>query len=161
MTEDNLYRMLQLVEEVFATKNDPSQLNVDEDVMTRLQLIHPACLSEQRNDNGPIAWVLLIPTSLELMHQFVQRKINEQELFHQTIPGDSYEAIYLCSALVLPEYRKQGIAGRLIHNAIATIQIDHPIQALCVWPFSEEGETLANIISKKTGLNLHKRLLEN
>ncbi len=150
--------MLQLVEEVFSIKNDPTQLDVNEDVIIRLQQIHPASLTEQRDHDGPVAWILLIPTSSTLMQQFVERKINEQELFDKTIPGSSYEAVYLCSALVLPEYRKQGIARNLILNAIDAIRKDHPIKALCVWPFSNEGESLAAVISKQTGLPLYKRL---
>jgi hypothetical protein len=158
MAPDNYERMLQLVEEIFATKNDRSQLGVNEEVIKRLQQMHPASLAEERDENGPIAWVLLIPTTLELMNHFVQCCITEQELFRQTPLDISYEVIYLCSALILPEYRRKGLARRLTIQGVESIRKDHPIQTLCVWPFSKEGDRLAEVISVHTTLPLFKRL---
>ncbi len=149
--------MIRLAEEFFEAKSDPDQIAVDENVIERLRTIHPNTMSEERDENGPIAWILLIPTSKELMMQFIERKINEKDILARTVPGSAYEAIYLCSALVLPEYRKKGIAERLTVAAIKAIQKEHPIASLFYWSFSEEGERLARAIARGTNLPLYKR----
>ncbi len=157
MREKNLERMIKLAEDFFETKNDPAQISVDEEVMAKLLSIHPSTRSEERDENGPIAWILVIPTTLDVMNRFIARTINEQELLDETKPGGRYEAIYLCSALVLPEFRGKGLARRLATNAIVSIRAEHPIQSLYVWSFSDEGEHLASAIAKDTGLPLYRR----
>ena len=150
--------MMQLAEDVFASKNDPDQLDVNQQVLERLQLIHPAAVSEYDDGNGPVAWVIVIPTTVELMNLFLENKISEKELFELTPLDTTYEALYLCSAMVLEEYRRKGIAKRLVMNAIEKIRKDHPLKALFVWPFSKEGDLGAEIIARLTSLPLYKRL---
>lgn len=90
----NLERMIRLAEEFFATKNDPAQISVTEEVMKRLREIHPASLSEHDDGNGPVAWVLLIPTTSELMNRFIAKQITENELLEQTpVPGSTMPCI--------------------------------------------------------------------
>ncbi|MBI3509717.1 MAG: hypothetical protein HY064_03565 [Bacteroidetes bacterium] len=153
MTPSNFDRMLELVDEVFSTRHDPSQLQVNEDVLHRLQKIHPATLSEE-NNNGPVAWILIIPTTEKIMNEFLNGKISEQELFDKTFPGEKYEAIYLCSATVLPEHRKKGLALMHTLRAINEIRKDHPVKFLFVWPFTNEGKLLAEKIAERTNLEL-------
>ena len=150
-------RMIQLSDDVFSSRTDPDQLNVNENVMEHLQLIHPDTMSEYDNGNGPVCWILCIPTTLDLMTKFVNQNISEKELYDLTPLNTKYEAIYLCSALLLEEFRGQGIAQRLAIKAIESIKIDHSIKALFYWPFSKEGEKLAEKVSRLVGLPLHKR----
>ena len=157
MSLSNVERMLQLAEEVFAVKKDPDQLNVDQEVIERLQKIHPATVSEFDDGKGPVAWVLLIPTTSFLMDQFLQGRISEKELFERTPLDTEYEALYLCSAMVLEEYRRKGIAKQLILTAIERIRKDHPLKSLFVWAFTEEGDIGAESVSRLTSLPLHKR----
>ena len=104
-----------------------------------------------------MAWILLIPTTGELMHQFLKREISERELYLRTTPGDTYDALYLCSALVLEEYRRKGIARDLTLKAVNNIRNDHPIRSLFVWTFSPEGKAGAEELSRVTGLPLYHR----
>lgn len=157
MSKNNFERMLQLADEVFAVKNDSDQLDVNQQVLERLMRIHPATVSEYDDGNGPVAWVLLIPTTLDLMHQFLNATISEKELFEQTPLDSKYEAVYLCSALVLEEYRRKGIAKQLALEAIENIRKDHPLKALFVWTFSKEGDLGAQAMARYTSLPLHKR----
>ena len=154
----NFERMLQLADDVFAVKNDPDQLDVNQDVLDQLRRIHPATVSEFDDGHGPVAWVLLIPTTLGLMDQFLNHSISEKELYEQTPLDASYEAIYLCSAMVLEEYRRKGIARQLTLKAIDSIRKDHPIKNLFVWSFTIEGDMTADTISQITSLPLLKRL---
>ena len=149
--------MLQLADEVFAVKNDSTQLDVNQEVLERLRKIHPATVSEYDDGNGPVAWVLLFPTTLDLMHQFLNATISEKELFDRTPLDIKYDALYLCSALVLEEYRRKGIVKRLTLEAIENIRKDHPLKALFVWTFSKEGDLGAEALARYTSLPLYKR----
>jgi ribosomal protein S18 acetylase RimI-like enzyme len=153
----NLERMIQLAEEFFETKNDPAQISVNEEVMKRLRKIHPSSLSEHDDGNGPVAWVLLIPTTSDLMNRFIAKQITEKELLEQTPVGGTYDAIYLCSALVLPEQRRKGLARQLTSDAIRAIARDHPVKQLFYWAFSKEGEALADAVALECGLALRNR----
>jgi len=157
MAISNYERLIQLSDEVFSSRTDPDQLNVNENVMEHLQLIHPDTLSEFDDGNGPVCWLLCIPTTLDLMTKFINKTISERELYELTPLNAKYEAIYLCSALLLEEFRRKGIAQNLAIKAIESIRIDHPIEALFLWSFSKEGERLAEKLSRLIGLPLYKR----
>jgi GNAT superfamily N-acetyltransferase len=156
MPLSNIERMIQLAEDVFAVKNDPHQLDVNEEVIKRLKKIHPATVSEYDDGNGPVAWVLLIPTTLDLMNRFLENKITEKQLFELTPLDAEYEALYLCSGLVLEEYRRKGIAKRLALKAIEDIRKDHPLKALFVWAFTKEGDLGSEALARLTSLPLYK-----
>ncbi len=157
MDLSNFERMIQLAEEIFAAKSDPDQLDVDEEVLARLELIHPASVSEQDNGNGPVAWIILIPSTFDLMNRFLAKEISESELFELTPLDIKYDTLYLCSALVLEDYRRMGIVRQLTLSAIENIRKDHPLKALFVWAFSKEGDLSAEKIARLTSLPLYKR----
>ena len=157
MASGNLQRMIELAERVFDARNDPDQLNVTPEVIDRLRRIHPATVSEYTDGNGPVAWLLLIPTTYGLMNRFLEQEITERELFDLTPLDICYEAVYLCSAQVLEEYRRQGIIKRLALEAIERIRKTHPIQSLFAWPFTPEGEEAAETIARLSSLTLYKR----
>jgi hypothetical protein len=157
MGKSNLDRLIQLADEVFDIKHDPDQLSVNQKVLQRLEKMHPSTISEETDGNGPVAWVLVIPTTTKLMNRFLDGEISEKELFNMTPLKASYEALYLCSALVLEEYRRKGITKRLALDAINNIRKVHPIKALFVWPFTEDGNKAAMKIAEMAGLPLLKR----
>ncbi|MFA6455863.1 MAG: hypothetical protein WCW40_03495 [Bacteroidota bacterium] len=155
---NNFERMIQLAEEFFATKNDPSQLTITEEVMEQLRSIHPATMGEVANEQGPIAWTIVIPTTRRIQEQFLNGEIGESELLELTLRTRErylkYTSIYLCSALTLPEFRAKGLAKKLVCDSIREIQKEHPIDGLFVWAFSEEGKKLARNVSVLTTLPL-------
>ena len=150
----NFSRMLSLIDEVFDTRKDPNQLQVNQQVMKKLGKIHPATLSEFADENGPAIWVLVMPTTTNIMNDFLSRKISEKDILTKTRPGDKYTCIYLCSATTLPEYRGKGESKKLCLQAIKAICKDHPIETLFVWPFTKEGEKLAASLAKACKLPL-------
>ena len=157
MSLSNYERLIKLAEETFAMNSDPSQLQVDQSVRDRLVRIHPSTLSQFSDENGPVAWLLVIPTSVELMERFISKEITEKELYEMTPESTEYDALYLCSGLVLPEYQRKGIIQRLAINAIEEIRKDHPIRFLFNWAFTEGGDRAAEKLSELTGLPLLKR----
>jgi predicted GNAT family acetyltransferase len=157
MSKSNFERMIQLSDEVFSSRTDPDQLNVNENVMEHLQRIHPDTISVYDDGNGPVCWILCIPTTLDLMTQFIHKEISERELYELTPLNTKYEAIYLCSALLLEEFRGKGIAQGIALKAIENIKKEHTIKALFTWSFTKEGEKLADKISGLLNLPLYKR----
>jgi hypothetical protein len=153
----NFERMMQLAAEVFEVHNDPQQLDVDENIITQLQALHPSAVMEYANEEGPIIWVLMIPTTRQLMNAFVNGQLGETELLNQTPVGIQYQALYLCSALTLPEFRNQGLTKKIALEAISEIRKIHPIEHLFVWNFSQEGSWLANSLANSEHIPLIER----
>lgn len=158
LIKNNYQRLVELADEVFAYKNDPQQLNVNAQVLDKLHQMHPTTLSDYSDENGPVVWLLVIPTTIEIMQRFLDKEISEKELFELTPLKIKYEALYLCSALVLEEYRRKGITQQLLLDTIQSIKKDHPLKCLFVWPFTNEGDQLAEKIAQLTGMTLYKRL---
>lgn len=156
MPESNYERMIQLAESVFDTKSDPDQLDVDEKVIERLLRIHPSTVSEFDDGNGPVVWILVLPTTSVLMNLFLNKEISEKELFYTTPIEANFDAIYLCSAMVLEEYRGKGLARKMTLEAVESIKKDHPIKNLFVWAFSKEGDGLAERVAQLAQLPLSK-----
>lgn len=153
----NFQRLIRLAEETFDARHDPEQLSMTDHDWQQLRRLHPSTVSEYTDAGGPVAWILLFPTTHELMDRFLREEIGEQELLHQTPPGIRYDTVYLCSALVLEEYRRQGIAGRLAHEALENIRRDHPVETIFIWAFTTAGDRLAASIAGAAGLELRKR----
>jgi GNAT superfamily N-acetyltransferase len=149
--------MIELADEFFQVKNDPEQISVDEAVRSRLKLIHPRTMNEKRTKDGPVAWVLIIPTTHGIMKKFLSKKITEKELLELTPLRTSYDAIYLCSALVLPEYRGKGLAVQMTGSAVRAIMKKHPVKHLFYWAFSIEGRRVARSVAVELALPLHRR----
>jgi len=158
MSLSNYEQLLKLADEVFAVKSDPSQLDINPKVRQKLLQIHPATMSEYIDGDGPVAWLLVIPTTFELMSRFLTKEISEKELFELTPLNAQYDAIYLCSALVLEEYRRKGIVRNLACSAIENIRKTHPLKAAFVWAFSPEGDQTAKNIAQFVGLPLYKKV---
>ena len=153
----NLQRMIRLADEFFGAKSDPSQISVNEKVMMALKRIHPSTMTERRTSRGPIAWGMVIPTTHGIMQQFLAKQITERQLLRLTRAGLKYDSLYLCSALVLPEFRRKGYAEELLCKAVREIRKDHPIESLFYWSFSAVGTKLAKAIGKETDLPLFRR----
>lgn len=149
--------MMQIIDEVFDIRNDPQQIQIDEEIRERLLKIHPAVFSEYNEGNGPCVWALMIPTTEAIMHLFAARKITEQELLEQTVSETAYDVVYLCSAVTLPEYRGKGLTRKLCMEAINKFRKDYPVKYLLVWPFTEQGNHLAEKLAKEAHLPLLKR----
>lgn len=157
MPLSNFERMLQLADEVFDVRNDPRQIEINPGVLEHIRDLHPATVCEY-DGHGPVAWVLLIPTTAELMNRFLKLEISERELLDLTPMNVKYDALYLCSAMVLKEYRRKGIAKKLTLEAVEKIRKDHPLKALFVWTFSKEGLEGSEALAGLTGLPLYKRI---
>lgn len=150
----NYQRMFNLIDEVFATRQDPDQLQVDDAILKKLNSLHPSCLSELADENGPVIWALIIPTTESVMEKFLSGKISENELLNQTHVGEKFTCLYLCSVTTLSEYRKKGETKKLCLSAIKKICSDFEINTLFVWAFTPEGKKLSELLSREMGIKL-------
>ena len=144
--------MIELAEIQFNAKTDPKQISFTENDMEYMQSLHPACMNEISNEEGPICWVTVIPTSKEIMTKMLQGEINENQLLQNTTLDTPLQAIYLCSALTLPEFRMQNITFNVTVKAIQKMKENHPIEALFAWPFTVEGQRLSQKIASQLQL---------
>lgn len=157
MEKSNFERLIELADEAFDYRSDPDQIEVTDEQREKLLALHPATMTAYNTPQGPAAWLMMIPTTYAVMEQFLKGDITEKQLLEVTNPGDKFEAIYLCSALVLEEYRRKGITEQLTLDAIAAMSKAHDIKALYVWPFSQGGDKLAEKAAARVGLSLYKR----
>ncbi len=149
--------MIELVTKVFDTRNDPDQISVTPEEREKLFKIHPATLSELANEDGPIVWILMIPTTHAIMELFLKGAISEKQLLEKTQPGDTFDTIYLCSATVLPEFQRKGFGKKVTLEALDKIRKDHPVKSLFYWPFSEAGKAAAQALANGLGLPLYEK----
>lgn len=150
--------MIKLTEDFFGARNDPAQISVNKGEREKLKRLHPFTMLERRTRKGPIAWALVFPTTEKLMKKFISKEINERELLRKTPIDARYEAIYLCSAIVLPEFRRRGIAKSLLCKAVKSMRRDFPVKYLFYWEFSVAGRRLARVVAKEFNLPLLRRL---
>lgn len=101
------------------------------------------------------------PTTNQLKNKFLEGIITEKQLFDQTKIGDEFTSVYLCSALVLEEYRGLGLITEMTIEAIEKIKSDYMIDSLFVWPFTEGGKNSAISIARKLNLPLEIKINRN
>jgi hypothetical protein len=130
---------------------------VNEEVIKLLKDLHAATVTEYVDGDGPVLWILLIPSTKVLMQQFIRNEITEDTLFQESMHSPLYNTLYLCSASVLPEYRRRGLTYSLTIEAIKQLQKDFPIDTLFYWPFSKGGKLLATKIATNLELTLFEK----
>jgi predicted GNAT family acetyltransferase len=145
---------MKIIDDVFETTNDDTQIKVTQKDIKKLNEIHPKCLSEIVDENGPIIWVLMIPTTQKIMRDFLEKRITEKDILKLTNLNVVYDSIYFCSVTTLPEYRKKGLTKKLCIEVVEEMKKAHPIKNVFVWPFTSDGRELAKKISNETSLNL-------
>ncbi len=157
MNDDAFEKILKISEEFYGTASDPDQMPVSKESALKLQSIHPDTIAYKLDKVGnPIAWVVVLPTSLGGMTLFLSKQISERELFEKAVLEKKFEALYLCGAFVLPEYRRQGHARELTLGAISKLS-SGKILSLYSWIYSDEGAQLISNLSKELGRSVVTR----
>lgn len=134
-------KMREIAEKFFKTANDPNQIPIGEESLRKFQKLHPKTIIYRTENNEPISWVVVLPTSNELADKFLRGEINEWELLDMTRPQRQYEALYFCAAFTIPEYRKKGFIIEMLKEAIDTIPHIKDVR-IFTWPYSQEGRLL-------------------
>lgn len=141
MDKKILDKILNISEQFFGTVNDPEQIPITEGSNFKLHKLHPKSFIYKLENGEPISWVVVVPTSKELMDKFLRSEISEKELLDMSEPQKEYGALYLCAAFTVPEYRRKGYAVEMFEEAVNSIP--HTADAdLFTWPVSPEGEKM-------------------
>lgn len=157
MEEKILDKMFKIAENMFKTKQDSEQIPITKKSWHKLLKLHPKGLTYMLDKKKePIGWVVVVPTTKELAEDFLDCKITEKELFDRTKPLKKYGALYLCAAIVLPEYRRRGYATKLFKKAVKGIPHDKDA-ILFYWPFSKEGRNMVKKMEKKFKIKIKER----
>ena len=148
-----LDKMLDIGEQFFGTANDPDQMPATRESFYKLQRLHPKTVIYRLEKGEPISWVVVLPTSAELMEKFLRGEINERELLDLTEPQDKYEALYLCAAFTVSEYRRRGYVIEMFKEAINAIPHVQDVK-LFAWLFSQEGRRLTEKLNSVLGTKI-------
>ena len=141
-------KMDAISEQVFGTVKDPGQIPINEESGKKLDALTPFWREYRLDDKGePIAWAIVLPTTKELAHMFVDGKITEKQLLEITTPQDVYSAIYLCAVVTVPEYRRRGLGRKLFKAAVDKIEKTQDY-ILFAWPVGEGGLELVRKVAK-------------
>ena len=135
-------QMMFIAEAIYGTHDDPEQMRICDESWRKLQSISSNCLRYEVDSEGkPISWVLALPTTIELMERFLTRQINEQQILDLTPQLPMYDAVYLLSAITVPEHRRRGLSFQLGLETLQLLPIT-PNAKLFAYPVSAEGAAL-------------------
>jgi len=139
-------------DEIFHTESDDTQIPASQESREKFFALDSHCLAVDVDDAGePRGHVLLIPTQRALVERFLKSEITEKEMFDLTQKSDSYDALYLCSALTMPKYRRRGVALNLLTTTVEKFTSRYPIDLIFAWPYSDEGMKLGRALEASTG----------
>lgn len=152
---EQLEKMNAMAIELFHTENDDTQASPT--LEKSLQVINKEkynFISVNNDKDEPIAWSLVMPTSLEVMDNFLSEEITERELLEISRTDNKFEALYLFSVIVLPEYRRKGLGQFLFKTQIEYFKERYDITEVYSWWFSEEGKKLGDSLEKDLGIEI-------
>jgi len=149
MNQEAFEKVLRISEEFFGTASDPDQMPINQESADKLQSIHPETISYKCDEQQhPIAWTVVVPTSVDVMKQFIHKKISEKELLDLATKEKKFESIYLCGIFVLPEFRRKGYATEIVKEAISKVSQGNNLP-LYSWAYSPEGQKLLHALSQE------------
>ena len=138
-----------LAEEFFQTEIDPTQISATLEDTNKILAIHEKGLIYRTDKDGKlVGWIVVLPTSQKLSLQFLSGEITERMLLEKSEPQNEYDALYLCSAYVVPKHRREGHVVDMLKEAMSCIPHAKDCM-LSSWPYSPEGRQL---LSKLGGI---------
>ncbi len=145
----------EMVKKYFKTDENPEQMPPTKETQDFLYKSCQGYMNVLKDDDKVVGFMLLLPARKELMNDFISKKINEVTLFERIMrsPMDKIpQTIYLCSTIVLEDYRGKGFAVEGTLKILDKFKKNKPI--LFSWSISPEGDNMAKKISKISGLKL-------
>lgn len=145
-------------EATFGTKTDPDQMQVTQESREKITKLMPNWLVYRVGQVGELmAFANVVPTTREVAERFLSGEITEREILELTKSQERYTALYLCSAVTLPEYRRQGLALELSKELIANALLTDDA-LLFAWIFSNEGDRLVRKLESELGREIKTRV---
>lgn len=150
-------QMMALAEETFGSRDDPDQMPVTQESADKLSTLTPDWLKYKVDPDGRLmSFAVVTPTTREIAERFLSGEITEREILELTTPQERYSALYLASAVTVPEFRRQGVATELLKELIAGIPTtDDPL--LFAWTFNDGGKALVKRLESVLGREIKYR----
>ena len=146
--DPRLQELERIAAEFFGTETDENQIPATPEA-TKHSLDSGGILVIAIDDeNNPVGWASSIPTTKDLMNQFLNESINEAQLFWQSNGGE-YDAIYFISVFIKPEFRSFITAKNLIMGAIQPLLKSDTV--VFYDAFSNEGAVMGNYLKRMFG----------
>ncbi|WP_344761255.1 hypothetical protein [Actimicrobium antarcticum] len=142
-----LQTLLTTAADIFGTVQEASQIPAELATVEKLQQLSRYAIGVQKTNDGQIvAWCTVFPTTISLMHRFLDGAISERSLFDQTTAGD-VGAVYVMSVYIFPELRGVVSPERLLKNTVGPfLGLPAPIFYRGV---TEQGARLGALLQKK------------
>ena len=141
-------------EAYFDTAHNQDQIPVNEESTEKLNRLTPYWIHyalDPHDDKKVVSSIVIVPTQKEVALKFLDKEINEKQLLEMSEPSEHYSALYFCSAITLPEYRKQGIAKKLMQEVIPKIPLTEDAIFL-VWPTTKLGNQFIDGVKTLAGV---------
>jgi hypothetical protein len=139
-----------LAEKYFKVSEDPEQMPADHDSSIWLSKNFPESLNTITLNGKLIGYTFILVCSREDMLDFVSKKINERQLWvrvKKNFDRHNFNAMYVCTVIITPKYRRRGIALMALKEHIARITaFTRKDVRIFYWAWSKEGEKLAQAI---------------
>lgn len=136
-----------IAEGLFDTGHSEDQIPIEEATVVKMDLLTRdwlVCVLDEKGN--PISWVMIVPTQKELAKKFINKEISEKELFVETEFAEQYDALYLCSAITIPEFQKRGLVTLLTLGLIQ--KIPHTADPVIFsWPTTVPGKIALTALS--------------
>jgi len=147
-TLDELEKSVEAGERYFQTADDPSQSEATVENCQKIIAVDPHAFIIERVDGQLAAYSSVLPTSNAVKNDFLAGKITERELLAVATSEPAFETLYLLVSFVLAEYRKRGIASRLVKEQIGYFKGKYGINDYYAWAWSEEGKKLISALGR-------------
>ncbi len=161
LTLEENFETARMVEEFFGMSQDPAQIPATDENIRWMNKNIPDCINVIKSENKLIGETFIIPCNQEIMNDFLTDKINENALFQRVkkeVTYDNFDSIYLCSATIYPEFRKQGLAVEACVKSIKKICAARNLKPILFFDgWSNEGSNLAHKVARLLGLKIKEK----
>lgn len=161
LTFKDLRDTAELAEKYFGTEKDPEQMPTHKEASLWILEQIPECVNVIKDDGKQVGFTFIIPCNEEIMDKFLNREINERQLYEEVrkkkINSKNFTTIYLCSAFVIPEYRRKGLVGNAVMKSIKKIVKTKHIPTLFYDAYSEDGKNVVEVSAKKLKIKVLER----
>ena len=151
-----------LAEQYFEMERDPNQIPATMENVRWINKNIPQCVNVIKYNNDIIGFTFIVPANKNLMRKFLSGKISENEMFEEvkrSITYENFETIYLCSAFIKQEYRRNCLALEGFVKSVKKLMEKTKIRPiLFYWEYTSEGGKMCRKVAER--LNLEAKVRE-
>lgn len=108
-----------------------------------------------------IGSTFMLPCTKELMGKFLSGEISENEMVEEIklkVNRNNFDAIYLCSSFIKPEFRGKGLSVEARIKTIRKVTSKMKIKPILFYePYTKEGEKSCKKVAEILGFELRKK----